>query len=94
MVFIFALGQLLQHLLLSDLSGELRGKSRQSVGTQMHSDFNILAFTFQFVLVASSGLEIRTFHLHPQKKQMKINMCETFKVTAKLNFDPLASFTY
>lgn len=74
-------------MLLSDLIEKLRVKSRQSVGTQMQSDCNMLAFTFWFILVASSGLEIRICHFHPPKKQMIVNMCKTFKVTASLNFD-------
>lgn len=72
---------------LSDLSENLRVKFKQSVGTQMQSDCNILAFTFQFILFASCGLNIRTSLLHPKKKQLTINMCKTFKMKASLNFD-------
>ena len=87
LVFTFALGYLLLCLLLCDLNEKLRVKSRQSVGIQMQSDCSILAFTFQFILVASSVLEIRICHFHYPKKQTTVNMCETFKVTASFNFD-------
>lgn len=87
LVFTFALGYLLLCLLLYDLNEKLRVKSRQSVGIQMQSDCSILAFTFQFILVASSVLEIRICHFQSPKKQTTVNMCETFKVTASFNFD-------
>lgn len=55
-----------------------------------HTDAEWLRYSCFYIPVypvVSSGLEIRTCHFHPPKKQMTVNMCETFKVTESFNFD-------